>query len=55
MMERTTCNRSRYVEGDPRGHYESYFQRANHPATSARFLDSLHRVLPKGTSRGRGG
>jgi len=31
MIERERWNRCRIVEGDARGHYESYFQRANHP------------------------
>jgi hypothetical protein len=31
MIERESWNRYRYVEGDAHGHYESYFQRANHP------------------------
>ena len=29
-MDNDECNRSRFVAGDPGGHYESWFQRANH-------------------------
>jgi len=28
---RDACNAVRFVQGDDRGHYESYFLRANHP------------------------
>ncbi|MEP7303627.1 MAG: hypothetical protein ABI699_19085 [Caldimonas sp.] len=29
-MDRNACNRSRFIAGDRAGHYESWFQRANH-------------------------
>jgi hypothetical protein len=30
-LTRDECNRTRFSPSDPGGHYESYFQRANHP------------------------
>ena len=35
--ERSAANRCRYRRGAPQGHYESYFQRANHPARALAF------------------
>jgi hypothetical protein len=37
LDERSKLNACRYVAGDPGGHYESYFQRANHPARPLAF------------------
>jgi hypothetical protein len=31
FADRDIANAVRFVQGDPRGHYESFFQRANHP------------------------
>jgi hypothetical protein len=31
-MQRSDCNRPRFVRGQAAGHYESWFQRANHPS-----------------------
>ncbi len=31
LESRNACNAARFTPGDTRGHYESYFQRANHP------------------------
>jgi hypothetical protein len=31
LQSRNACNAARFTPGDTRGHYESYFQRANHP------------------------
>jgi len=36
-VDRSTWNRFRYVSGDTGGHYESYFQRANHPSRPLAF------------------
>jgi hypothetical protein len=36
-MDRNTCNRARFVATDPGGHYESWFQRANHPSRPLAF------------------
>ncbi|MBI2565635.1 MAG: hypothetical protein HYV63_01205 [Candidatus Schekmanbacteria bacterium] len=33
----TECNRCRYDNSSPQGHYESYFQRANHPSKAQAF------------------
>src|SRR5215213_11130352 len=35
--ERDRWNACRYGPGDPTGHYESYFQRANHPSRPLAF------------------
>jgi len=32
-----TANNSRYIQGQKRGHYESYFLRANHPSRPLAF------------------
>jgi hypothetical protein len=48
MIDREPWNRRRYVEGDPRGHYESYFQRANHPERALAFWIRYTVFSPKG-------
>ena len=37
MLERAHWNGARWTAGDPRGHYESWFQRANHPTRPLAF------------------
>ena len=37
LSTRQDCNAVRYRPGDPQGHYESYFQRANHPGRPLAF------------------
>ena len=37
LSTRSTCNAVRYRPGDDQGHYESYFQRANHPSRPLAF------------------
>ena len=46
-MDRTRCNALRY-EGDAKGHYESYFQRANHPSRKLAFWVRYTLFSPKG-------
>jgi len=48
MNDREPWNRCRYVEGDPHGHYESYFQRANHPERPLAFWIRYTVFSPKG-------
>jgi hypothetical protein len=48
MNARASWNRCRYVEGDARGHYESYFQRANHPERPLAFWIRYTVFSPKG-------
>ncbi|OGI62751.1 MAG: hypothetical protein A2W18_11080 [Candidatus Muproteobacteria bacterium RBG_16_60_9] len=48
MMERAVSNRCRYLEADPGGHYESYFQRANHPERPHAFWIRYTVFCPKG-------
>jgi hypothetical protein len=48
MSDRDRWNRCRYVEGDARGHYESYFQRANHPERPLAFWIRYTVFSPKG-------
>ncbi|OGI64087.1 MAG: hypothetical protein A2W18_07325 [Candidatus Muproteobacteria bacterium RBG_16_60_9] len=50
MIERERWNRCRIVEGDARGHYESYFQRANHPKRPLAFWIRYTVFSPKGRS-----
>ncbi|MCA9607735.1 MAG: hypothetical protein KC619_19135 [Myxococcales bacterium] len=37
MLDRAHWNGARWTAGDPRGHYESWFQRANHPTRPLAF------------------
>ena len=37
MLDRAHWNGARWTAGDPRGHYESWFQRANHPSRPLAF------------------
>jgi hypothetical protein len=37
QLTRSYCNHARFRPGDPGGHYESYFQRANHPSRPLAF------------------
>jgi hypothetical protein len=48
MIERDAWNRCRFVPGDPGGHYESYFQRANHPLRPLAFWIRYTVFCPKG-------
>jgi hypothetical protein len=48
MLERSRFNRCRFVRGDARGHYESYFQRANHPERPLAFWIRYTIFSPKG-------
>jgi hypothetical protein len=48
MAERDDWNRCRYLEGDPSGHYESCFQRANHPERPLAFWIRYTVFCPKG-------
>lgn len=48
LVDRNTWNRFRYVPGDPQGHYESYFQRANHPSRPLAFWIRYTLFSPKG-------
>ena len=43
----TEWNRSRYDPASTAGHYESWFQRANHPERAAGVLDPLHDLQPE--------
>ena len=51
-MERRTANGIRYRSDDPRGHYESYFQRANHPTRPLAFWIRYTIFVPKGEPQG---
>ncbi|RZI43378.1 hypothetical protein EGT07_10950 [Herbaspirillum sp. HC18] len=48
MDERRTWDRCRYVHGSQGGHYESYFQRANHPQRPLAFWIRHTIFCPKG-------
>lgn len=48
MTERDAWNRCRFVPGDRAGHYESYFQRANHPTRPLAFWIRYTVFCPKG-------
>jgi hypothetical protein len=45
---RNTANRARLRLGDSRGHYESYFLRANHPTRPLAFWIRYTALLPRG-------
>ncbi|MBN1140114.1 MAG: hypothetical protein JXM73_26325 [Anaerolineae bacterium] len=47
-VERATWNRCRFRPGDPGGHYESYFQRANHPCRPLAFWIRYTVFSPQG-------
>ena len=47
-MKRDTANGCRFRAGDPKGHYESYFQRANHPTKPLAFWIRYTIFVPKG-------
>lgn len=47
MTERERLNGCRYIEGEPGGHYESYFQRANHPERPLAFWIRYTLFCPK--------
>lgn len=49
-MDRSRCNGFRY-DGGPVGHYESYFQRANHPTRKLAFWIRYTLFSPKGRAR----
>lgn len=51
MTERDAWNRCRYAEADLGGHYESYFQRANHPQRPLAFWIRYTIFSPKGRPR----
>lgn len=48
MMDRQAWNRCRFVSGSRQGHYESYFQRANHPDRPLAFWIRYTLFSPKG-------
>ncbi len=48
MNDRDAWNACRFDAGDPRGHYESYFQRANHPGRPLAFWIRYTIFSPKG-------
>ncbi len=48
MVERAHWNGARWTAGDPRGHYESWFQRANHPTRPRAFWIRYTIFSPKG-------
>jgi len=47
--ERNAWNRCRYIPGSVEGHYESYFQRANHPQRPLAFWIRYTVFSPKGS------
>ena len=47
-MDRATANAVRYRRGDDAGHYESYFQRANHPRRPLAFWIRYTIFVPRG-------
>ena len=47
-MDRNQCNASRFVPGSKRGHYESYFVRANHPTGPLAFWIRYTIFSPRG-------
>ncbi len=48
LETRAECNACRYRDGDTRGHYESYFQRANHPSRPLAFWIRYTLLSPRG-------
>jgi hypothetical protein len=48
VSDRNDCNRCRFVPGQTDGHYESYFQRANHPSRPLAFWIRYTIFSPKG-------
>lgn len=48
MIDRDLWNACRYIPGAPGGHYESYFQRANHPGRPLAFWIRYTIFSPKG-------
>jgi len=48
LAERDRWNACRYRPGDPGGHYESYFQRANHPSRPLAFWIRYTLFSPRG-------
>jgi len=51
MRERNQWNGARWTAGDPRGHYESWFQRANHPTRPLAFWNRYTIFSPAGRPR----
>lgn len=51
MTDRDIWNRCRYVQADHGGHYESFFQRANHPDRPLAFWIRYTVFSPKGSPR----
>ena len=49
-MNRDWCNGFRH-DGGARGHYESYFQRANHPTRPLAFWIRYTAFVPRGRAR----
>ena len=47
-MDRDACNRPRFVANDTLGHYESWFQRANHPTRPLAFWIRYTIFSPRG-------
>jgi len=48
MLDRAHWNGARWTAGEPRGHYESWFQRANHPTRPLAFWIRYTIFSPKG-------
>jgi hypothetical protein len=48
LYERAACNAVRFRAGDARGHYESYFQRANHATRPLGFWIRYTLTVPRG-------
>jgi hypothetical protein len=47
-MDRARCNATRHDPGSPKGHYESWFQRANHPTRPLAFWIRYTILHPRG-------
>jgi hypothetical protein len=52
MMDFLSANQTRYRRGQPTGHYESYFQRANHPTRPLAFWIRYTIFAPAGSPEG---
>jgi hypothetical protein len=48
LTRRDDCNGARWREGEPRGHYESWFMRANHPGAARAFWIRYTIFVPAG-------
>ncbi|HXC50626.1 MAG TPA: hypothetical protein VN634_07080 [Candidatus Limnocylindrales bacterium] len=52
VADRASCNRPRYIAGSSEGHYESWFQRANHPTERLAFWIRYTIFCPRGRPEG---